>query len=249
VQGGLQAHQTIYLTCSGILHGLGITHSADSATYTVRIRGTFERVALQPTMSWLSTVHPLTVVPADNWLEADSSHPALWRAHPREMIWFTHMARERTMYAQLNNVLNAPNETLAHFSQRLFAAINTDKPQRFILDLRRNSGGDNTLLRPLLIGLIRAQVNAPGRFFVLTSAMTFSAAQNLCNRLQYYTSAIFMGQPTGDNVNFYADAKPIVLPNSGLQVNISHLYWQDSDPRDRRAALYPDIAVDPIFGR
>ena len=247
VEGGLQSHPTIYLTCSGILHGLGITRGADKATYTVRARGQTVRASLAPAISWLSIVRPGTVVPADNWIEARPSPAALWLSHPRAMFWYAYLQRERTLYVQINNVLDAPNETLAHFSSRLSAAIAKNAPEKLVLDLRRNTGGDNTLLRPLLVTLIQASVNQPGRFFVLTSPATFSAAQNLCNRLQNYTNAVFIGQPTADNVNFYADAKPIVLPNSGIEVHISHLYWQDNDPRDGRAALYPDLAADPTL--
>jgi tetratricopeptide (TPR) repeat protein len=191
-------------------------------------------------------VRPLTIVPADDWTQAPSRVP-FWLSRRRQMFWYTYLPHERTLYAQINNVLNAPDESLAHFSSRLIAAITKYKPARFVLDLRRNTGGDNTLLRPLLTGLVQSPVNRSNALFVLTGPQTFSAAQNLCNRLQYYTDAIFIGQPTADNVNFYADAKPIVLPNSRIAINISHLYWQDSDPRDGRAALYPDVAVDPTL--
>ena len=244
VEGGLQAHPTIYLTCSGILHALGITHQSGSARYTVEVRGTTVHATLRPSVSWLDVVQPVTVVPANDWVQAPA-RPPLWLSRPRRMFWYAYLARERVLYVQLNNVLDGPDETLAHFASRLTNAIAKQKPQRLILDLRLNTGGDNTLLRPLVMSLIQAPVNRPGALFVLIGPETFSAAQNLCDRLQYDSNAVFIGQPTADNVNFYADIRPIVLPNTKIEVHISHLYWQDGDPRDRRAALYPDVAVDP----
>lgn len=35
--------------------------------------------------------------------------------------------------------------------------------------------------------------------------------------------------------------KLVKLPNSEIEVEISSLYWQKSDPRDMRQAIYPDI--------
>lgn len=246
VEGGLQVHPTIYLTCSGMLHALGITRAANGATYAVSQNGAHVRATLRTAASWLSVVRPLTVVPTDNWIEAGPTSAPLWLSHPRTMFWYEYLQQSRALYVQINNVLDARNETFARFASQLIGAITRDKPRKLILDLRRNTGGDNTLLRPLLVGLIQARsINRLGGLFVLTSHATFSAAQNLCNRLQNYTNAIYIGQPTADNVNFYADAKPIVLPNSRIEIHLAHLYWQDGDPRDRRAALYPDIAVDP----
>ena len=44
------------------------------------------------------------------------------------------------------------------------------------------------------------------------------------------------------------------LSNSGIRAEISGLYWQKADPRDTRAALFPDIEAtltwaDFVVGR
>lgn len=49
------------------------------------------------------------------------------------------------------------------------------------------------------------------------------------------------GEPTGAPPNHFADVQTVSLPNSGVEVEISALYWQKSDPRDERAAIYPDV--------
>ena len=70
-----------------------------------------------------------------------------------------------------------------------------------VIDLRHNSGGDNTTLRPLLIAIARSRLNHRGHLFVLIGPYTFSAAQSFTNRLENVIEAIFVGQPTGSNVN------------------------------------------------
>src|SRR6185437_1514159 len=57
------------------------------------------------------------------------------------------------------------------------------------------------------------------------------------------TEAIFVGQPTGSNVNFYGDPIAFDLPNSHLTVKMSRLWWQDKDPTDTRTATFPEIAI------
>ena len=53
--------------------------------------------------------------------------------------------------------------------------------------------------------------------------------------LERWTPATFVGEPTGDPPNGYGDPKRTVLPNSGLTVQVSTLYWQVSNPKDRTA--------------
>jgi tetratricopeptide (TPR) repeat protein len=45
----------------------------------------------------------------------------------------------------------------------------------------------------------------------------------------------------------FGDALQITLPHSHIDVFAAHLFWQDMDPRDKRPAMFPDIAVEPRF--
>lgn len=58
---------------------------------------------------------------------------------------------------------------------------------------------------------------------------------------------IFVGAPTGENVNFYGDPIGITLPHSRLVAATSQLWWQDKDPRDKRTATSPELAVAGTF--
>src|SRR5207302_126572 len=52
---------------------------------------------------------------------------------------------------------------------------------------------------------------------------------------------------SGQNVNFYSDTGDIVLPNSGLAIGMSQIYWQDKEPWDKRTATAPEIAAEVTF--
>jgi hypothetical protein len=65
--------------------------------------------------------------------------------------------------------------------------------------------------------------------------------------LERWTPATFVGEPTGDPPNGYGDPKRTVLPNSGLTVQVSTLYWQVSNPKDKRDVTAPLIPAAPTI--
>jgi len=127
----------------------------------------------------------------------------------------------------------------------VFSRARSNHIEKLILDLRLNGGGDNTLILPIIHGIIRFdEINRRGRSFTIIGRRTQSAAQNLVNHLQKHTQSIFVGEPTGESPNHYGEPERFNLPNSQLEVQVSTLWWQDLDPRDTRAATEPDILAE-----
>ena len=150
--------------------------------------------------------------------------------------------RDGAVILDYDGVANTKEETLAAFADRLFRFIDEKPVDKLIIDLRDNDGGNGKLNRSLLHGLIRAKkLQAPGTLFVLTGRRTFSAAMMFLSDLEQHTNAIFVGEPTGGAPNGYGDSKRIVLPESGVTVRVSSLYWQKSDPRDKRDTITPHV--------
>jgi hypothetical protein len=164
---------------------------------------------------------------------------------PDSRHWITKLP-SGVIHARLTDILNDPHETVAQFADTLFAMIDANPDATLALDLRDNKGGDNTLADAIVRGAIRTKrLWEPGRFFVLINTGTFSAASNLVTLLERWTPAIFIGEPTGGAPNGYGDPKRTVLPNSGLTVRVSSLYWQVSAPTDKRDATAPIIPAAP----
>ncbi len=232
-----------------ILHGLGLSSSGNSAEYVIERNGqrrTFEMRASMPAGQWWrpsSNLFPTT------WVDArpQSVSVPLWIQHAGDPYWFTYLENHHAVYFQFNGVINGEGESLGDFAARLAAFIEQREVERLIIDVRNNPGGDNTILRPLLVNLIRSRLNRRGGMYVIVGPKTFSAAQNFVNRLESYAEPIFLGEPTGNNVNFYADGSEIELPHSHLTVFASHLWWQDKDPFDGRTALFPEVATTSQF--
>ena len=232
-----------------VLHALGITDNVNAATFVVERGGGEETIRLRP-LGPAQMMPPDTDVswwPDSSWTDMRDSagSPPLWLAvNPTNQFWFKYLPTERMVYVQYNMVKNKEEETLAQFSRRLGELLDSAVIDKVVLDLRLNRGGDGTLNRPLLLALVKARVlQGRGKLFVLIGRSTFSAAQFIVNELEQYTDAVFVGEPTGGKANSYGDSRKIILPNSGITVRVSTLWWQE-DPRDDRMWKAPDIAAD-----
>lgn len=144
--------------------------------------------------------------------------------------------------ARISEIANGPDQRLAAFADQVYAAADATPDARLVIDLRGNPGGNNFLIDPLVRGAVsRPALWTPGHLFVLIDAKTFSAAQNLVNAMERWTPAVFVGEPTGAAPSSYGDSKRITLPESGLTLRVSSLYWQDTGPLDKRDATAPHL--------
>ncbi|HWT03296.1 MAG TPA: tetratricopeptide repeat protein [Pyrinomonadaceae bacterium] len=245
---GLKASAPFAMVIPEVLQALGIVEDMDKAQFVLEKDGKQMTVEVSPVVRVKAAVHNTWdfVKPA-GWADARDAAAApvpLWLKNVNNLFWYEYLADSKTVYVQFNGVSDKPEETFAAFTKRLFDFVEKNEVERFVLDLRWNGGGNNYLNRPLIVGLIKSKVDERGKLFTIISRHTFSAAQNLVNELEKYTNTIFVGEPTGENVNFYGDSARIELPNSGLVVRASTLWWQNLDPRDRRQWTGPHIAAE-----
>jgi hypothetical protein len=158
-------------------------------------------------------------------------------------FWYAEIPEQNALYVQDNLVLNEDGgQTLTSFFREVFQKIDSRGYKTVILDLRLNGGGNNMLFQALKEAFRTMPIfQTKGSFFVLTGRLTQSAAQNFTTFLERNTKAIFVGEPTGERPNHYGDAEAITLPSSGIQINLSRKYWEDSLPGDPRLWTAPAI--------
>ncbi|MCE7997139.1 MAG: tetratricopeptide repeat protein [Roseivirga sp.] len=184
----------------------------------------------------------------EGWTSSRQAGDApLWLKNLKQPYSFDYLPNDKALYVRQNQIRNGHGETIHQFYQRVFEFTEQNEVDKLILDLRQNSGGNNYLNKPAILGLIKSKLNKKGQLFTIIGRRTFSAAQNLVNELEYYTETTFIGEPTAENVNFWGDVNIEILPNSGLPVRLSFMWWQDLDPRDERLATDPEITVEPSF--
>ncbi len=231
-----------------VLHALGIIDDLEKAPLVVEKNGRQVSVELKPAGKIQTRGHGDDEEPIDaNWTDArdtSGSPTPLWLKSLRDSYWFEYVEDKRTVYVQYNQVVNKHGESIEAFFNRVFEFVRTHEVDRFILDIRLNSGGNSFLNIPIVTGLIKAdKINQRGKLFTIIGRGTFSAAQNLVNELERYTRTLFVGEPTGASPNHYGDHAQAVLPNSRISVNVSTL-WHQMNAREPRRFTAPHIAAE-----
>lgn len=150
-------------------------------------------------------------------------------------------------YLSLDDMDDVEGKTFEALTREVFAVLDRPDVRRLVIDLRRNGGGNNFHGEALRKRIGRSRLNHPGGLYVLIGPRTFSAAQNLANRLERETFAIFVGEPTGGAPNHYGDARIHAGAVTGITAIVSSLPWFDSYPQDQRPWIMPDLPVAETF--
>lgn len=237
-------HVAGYLRSVAYMHAAGLTDGVDAAL-TISVVADDGAIAEH-------AVRPIARESDDEWTRVRTRTGAPAAYPPFRTVsgnyGFEYLQDSRTVYFRYRGVGNSPGESIAEFATRLFAFIDANPVDRLVIDVRGNSGGNGYLNQPIVHGLIRNdKVNQPGKLFVLTDPGVFSAAVMFVADVERHTYALFAGEPPGSPNNHYGDATSVTLPESGLPVRISTLYWQKADARDARMAIIPDIPVQVSF--
>lgn len=170
--------------------------------------------------------------------------PVMYLSDTSSAFWYRELPDENTLYVQFNAVVpfDAEGQTIEAFSNRLGEAFATMQPERVIIDLRHNNGGDNTTYSPLLNFLSDPEVNREGRLFVIAGRQTFSAAMNFIADVEAATTALFVGESSGGSPYHYGDSEDFLLPHSQLLLQVSSRVHPASIQGDDRLAIPADIA-------
>jgi tetratricopeptide (TPR) repeat protein len=238
-----------WLRLTPLLHALGLTGDPGKVTLTVsQMDGSTRQVAVSAEPARVD--QPMPPYP-DGWTELpdtlDAPRPLCLR-HRDLPYWFEHLPAENLTYFQFNSVTDHPGEPFAQFCDRLFGFLAARQPNRLVIDMRFNGGGNTFLGQPLLHHLVGCPaINRRGVLFVIIGRNTFSAAQNIATMLEQHTNATFAGEPTGSRPNFVGESIPFELPVSKVLVNIGDLYWQTGYPMDHRRWIAPQLYAPPTF--
>lgn len=225
-----------YLAIPQILAALGLVANPDTVRLNIDSLGEFSLVPLPMD----STVHWISV---SDSIRCDTP---LYLQHPDSHYWFTALGDSAVLYVKYSACTEMRNHSFASFTQDLFDFADSHPPDKFILDIRSNGGGNSAIAQPLIDGVRqRPNLNRERHLFVIIGRKTFSSA--LLNALSFRTetSAIFVGEATGGKPNHYGEVGFFALPNSRITVTYSTKYFQVS-PEDT-PSLYPDIEVGTSF--
>jgi len=223
-----------FLTTGIFLHGVGIIPDRNVARYTFRDDNGRE---------FTMDVH---AVPAGgsaklDWEFAFKERP-LFRQRPEENFWYTYLPDSHTVYCSFRGY-----KGLSKNSKGLFELIQQQHPDKLVIDMRLNGGGDYFEGLKYLVHPIRdiADINRKGHLFVLVGPETFSAAMSNAAHFRYQTNAVLVGQQIGEKPNSYQEAREMKLPNSHWTVRYSVKFYKFVETGEN--LIRPDQEIIPTW--
>lgn len=231
------------ITGAEVLRAAGICESPD------RIDVTFEALDGRRLTRPIRPVHYMPLVYWAGMRPVDNDVPYIFWNNRRDNYWFEYQEGTGTLYVQFNQcVRESREETIERFVERLGAWVEANQFERCVIDIRKNDGGDGSVSRMIFDLVVGSQkLNRPGKLFVLTSRKTFSAAVMFLSLMECGTSAIIVGEPTGQSPFFCGRPRPVTMPNSKIQINVSRDYNRCSLVNDGSNAIVPDMAVEYTY--
>lgn len=192
------------------LHGLGIIPDRNTANYTLA-DGTGEELTIE--------VHGVSMTESMNtrWVHAFKEEP-LYQQNPGNPFWCQYLPSSRTAYCNFRGYTDIEKASLV-----LMELVKLDHPEKVVVDLRQNGGGDFTQGQKFVIDPIRSLsgINKRGHLFVLIGPYTFSAGMANAAQFRSMTAAILVGEPIGEKPNSFQEAREMRLPNSHLLARYS----------------------------
>ena len=238
------------LTIPEALHAQKVSKALKmSVTYTLEKDGkTFEQTVATVDAFRFPRQYGF-VNPVNDWISVrDNSVTPNYLKNLDRIYYFEYLPESKTVYVRHSQIQDDPKEAIPAFYKKVFEFIEKNDVERLVLDVRLNGGGNNYKNKPVVAGIIESKkINQPGKLFVITGRRTFSACQNLVNELHNYTNAVFVGEPTSENINFYGDTRRVELPKTKIPVNLSFAWWQDKPQWENDDWLAPQLAIDMSF--
>ena len=233
----------VYLAVPEILHALGIVADMDRAVFTLAdpegkvVTVEVQAVAERGTLEWLDA------------RTLAGNKPPLAVQRPEDYYWFEYLEDSQTLYLKYNRCTNQKDKpSIKKFAKAVFDVVDRNPVERFVLDIRHNTGGNMDLNRPIIEGIReRPTINKSGHLFVITGPRTFSAATKAAIEMKKQTEAIFVGEPSRGKPNGYGEVRDFELPNSGIEVDYSVRFYNPIPELGDVPYLPVDMAVENSF--
>ncbi|MDR1983385.1 MAG: hypothetical protein LBQ28_00960 [Prevotellaceae bacterium] len=217
-----------YLNNIPILKGLGIVDSEDEITYT--LKNTNNNI-VKIKFDFTSENVGKSMIKANGYLQTNKNN-----------YWYKYDSIKNEIYFNYSSCRNDEQYPFSKFNTDLFENIKKNKPQKIILDLRYNGGGNSTVLKPFLKEIKKSYLNKTGKFYVLIGRTTFSSALLNAVELKRNFNIILIGEPTAGSINHYGEILDFMLPRTKAKIVYSTKYFENW--KGKNGPLYPDVEIN-----
>jgi hypothetical protein len=225
-----------YMAIPQVLAALGLADSPDTVKLDIDTLGEVPIVPLpmDSSVKWISMLDTLLCdIP-------------LYLRQPDSYYWFDTLRDSSVVYVKYSACTEMRDRSFASFTSDLFDVIDSQPPDKLIIDIRSNGGGSSAIAQPLIAGIgMRPSINREGHLFVIIGRETFSSAILNAISFRSETSAILVGEATGGKPNHFGEIRFFTLPNSRVPITYSTKYFRMA--AEDTPSLFPDIEVGTSF--
>lgn len=168
----------------------------------------------------------------------------LFDREKEDNYWFEYLKEDKCVYFKYNVCEVMKGNLFLNFNYKMFSTINDDDIDKFVIDLRHNSGGNSSVINPFLKSIAElSSTNPEMQIYVIIGRSTFSSGVMAALDIKNKVPIMIIGECTGGSPNSYGDVGVFQLPNCKIPIQYSKRYFQLTN--DQAVTIVPDITVEP----
>ena len=220
-----------------ILKGAGIINNEDSVIFTFKdSNDDYFDLEIESVLN--SDIKDIMIMDDPE----DESNP-LYRQHSDLNYWYKYFDDSKTLYFKYNRCLSSKKpDDIEQVINEVCNYINSGNINKFVIDMRNNSGGSDGYLSPIIDKILSGDLNTPNKFYVIVGRETFSSAIIESCNIRQNTNATFVGESTSGTPRHYGATKNFSLPNSKMQISYSTKFIDMSD--DYNDSFVPNKTIE-----
>lgn len=197
-----------YLSAAEVLYGLLIIEDMDN----IKLKLDSENFNIE-TISYKELIY-------------DESHLPFYAQNSAENLWYLDRGEEG-LYVKYNFCREQQGKKIKEKIKDIIDYIEKNNVEKLTIDFRNNSGGDSTLLEPLIQYIKENKViNRKESLKIIIGRETFSSALLNVYELKNQCNPFIVGEPTGGKPNCYGEILKFTLPNSKFIITYSTKYYK-----------------------
>ena len=236
---------TSYLILPTAMRFMGLTDNDNSASF--KLKDGNGRVSMMTIESM--KISEYQKGPWVRYRNINNVKPPLYLRPSEESHWYEYLPEHNTMYFYYGTVSNQKGKPrISQVVKSLFAQMDKIKPDKLVIDMRRNTGGNYNNSRSLIREIQnRDWLNQEGKIYAVSGRRTFSAATVTSIWLKTKTNALLIGEPSRGHPNKTDNVEHFKLPYSRLRIEYTtriRKHWPGLGDADQ---VPLDISIPVLF--
>jgi hypothetical protein len=163
-----------------------------------------------------------------------------------DYYWYDYLEKDKAVYFKYNVCSNMDDVSFKEFNGEMFNSIKDREINKFIIDLRHNSGGNSMIINPFLSSISDLAAEKPEiKIYVIIGRDTFSSGVMAAIDIAKKVDVTLIGECTGGSPNMYGEVGSIVLPNSKIPIYYSKKYFKLGVKG--AVTISPQIEIEPTI--